>query len=324
VFYIAVPFGLLGTLLGWYVLPQSSRRAEKVAARERFDWAGALLFGSAVALALLALTFANDWGWLSPAMLGALAGAAGLAALFLAVERRSRAPLIDFVVFRDRVFTTGIAAGLLSYAVLFGCLFLVPFYLERILHDDPGRTGLLLSPVPLGIGLLAPLSGLIADRVGARLPTMVGMLVAGGALSALAILPDGGLSIVLLGLAGLGAGLGFFTPANNSAIMGSAPPHRLGVAGGILNMTRSVGTSLGVAATGAVLALRLSAYLGHQVARTTDAPAAALLPAFHETLLFLAGLALLAALVSTARGAPAQAAARQSAPGGGVHVETGI
>ena len=88
---------------------------------------------------------------------------------------------------------------------------------------------------------------------------------------------------------------------------------------GQVAVSREVGAWLGLAATGAVLAMRLAARLGMPVARTTDAPLSALLPAFHETLLFLAGLALLAALVSTARGAPAEAAARQSAP-----VETGI
>jgi EmrB/QacA subfamily drug resistance transporter len=303
VFYVAVPFGLLGALLGWLILPQTSHRMEKVAARERFDWAGAALFGPAVALGLVALTFGNDWGWRSPGVLGAAGAAAALVALFLVVERRAAAPLIDLVVFRDRVFATGILAGLLSYAVLFGCLFLVPFYFERILHDDPGRTGLLLSPVPIAIGLLAPLSGLLADRIGSRLPTVLGMLVAGASLGALALLPGSGLAPLLLVLAALGAGLGFFTPANNSAVMGSAPPHRLGVAGGVLNMTRSVGTSLGVAGTGAVLALRLAAAVGHPVAGTVGVPAGALTASFQQTLAFLAILAVAAAAVSSTRGA---------------------
>jgi len=127
------------------------------------------------------------------------------------------------------------------------------------------------------------------------------MASAAVALAALALLPDVPLPTTLGFLALLGIGLGLFTPPNNAAVMGSAPPHRLGVAGGILNMARSIGTSLGVASTGAVLAVRLSARLGTPVARTLDAPPAALLPVFHETLLFLAGLAILAGLLSTVR-----------------------
>ena len=305
VFYVAVPFGLLGTLLGLLVLPQTPRRPAAAVA-ERFDWAGALLFGPAVALALLALTFGDDWGWTSRPVLALLALVAALVLLFVAVERRSSAPLVDLAVFRERVFGAGILAGLLSYAVLFGCLFLVPFYLERVLGRDPSGTGLLLSPVPLALGVLAPFSGGIADRIGSRLPTVLGMLVAAAALAALALLPTGALGAVLLVLAALGAGLGLFTPANNSAVMGSAPPDRLGVAGGVLNMTRSLGTSLGVAATGAVLALRLAAAVGHPVATTLGVPPGALTAGFHQTLLFLAALALAAALISAARGPRAQ------------------
>jgi hypothetical protein len=103
--------------------------------------------------------------------------------------------------------------------------------------------------------------------------------------------------------------------------MGSAPAHRLGVAGGILNMTRSLGTSLGVAATGAVLAVRLAARLGSTVARTTDAPVSALLPALHETLLFLAMLAIAAAVLSVTRGAQAAA---PGPSGAALHVESGL
>ena len=113
------------------------------------------------------------------------------------------------------------------------------------------------------------------------------------------------LLLVILGL--FGAGLGLFTPANNSAIMGSAPPHRLGVAGGILNMTRSAGTSVGVAATGAVLATRLADRVGHPVAGTVGIPTAALAGAFDDALLFLAALALGAAVVSVVRKAKSAA-----------------
>jgi EmrB/QacA subfamily drug resistance transporter len=324
VFFIAVPFGVLGTLLGWLVLPCTSRAAAASAASEpeRFDWLGAALLGPAVALILLGLTYANSWGWTSPSLL--LVSALGLACLvtFWQAEARSRSPLIEPTLLRLRPFSFGLLAGLLSYAVLFGSLFLLPFYLERILGQTPAQTGLLLTPVPIALGLMAPASGALTDRIGPTPPTIVGMLAAAVALVGLAVAPSTSLPLTLGLLATLGIGLGLFTPPNNSAIMGSAPAHRLGVAGGILNMTRSLGTSLGVAATGAVLATRLAARLGAQVGRTTDAPPAALLPALHETLLFLAGMALVAALVSATRGS-AQAAAPGTSSAT-LHVESGL
>jgi len=303
VFFIAVPFGLLGTVLGWLVLPRTSRAAIAEVAHEpqRFDWLGAALLGPAVALILLGLTYGNTWGWISPrlALTVALAGVC-LAAFWIA-ESRSASPLIDPALLRVRSFSLGLGAGLLSYAVLFGSLFVMPFYLERILGRTAAQTGLLLTPIPIALGVLAPIAGTLADRIGPVAPTAAGMASAAVALAALALLPDPSLSATLGLLALLGIGLGLFTPPNNAAVMGSAPPHRLGVAGGVLNMARSIGTSLGVASTGAVLAIRLSARLGTPVARTLDAPPDVLLPVFHETLLFLAGLALLAGLLSTVR-----------------------
>ena len=303
VFFVAVPFGILGMLLGWLILPRTQRAG--VEQPERFDWLGALLLGPSVALFLLALTFANDWGWSSPLFLGTSVLGGVCLGIFVASELRAVSPLVDFTLFCARLFTIGIVAGLLSYAVLFGSLFLMPFYLERILDRTPAEAGVLLTPIPVALGVMAPLAGGLTDRFGSRTPTVAGMLVSACALLALALLPGNGLpqTLILLGL--LGVGLGLFTPPNNSAIMGTAPPNRLGVAGGILNMTRSLGTSLGVALTGALLAVLLSIYSGEHVAGTIDADPAVLQQAFHQTLLFLAAMAGVAGLLSAVRGAPA-------------------
>ena len=303
VFYIAVPFGLIGTVMAWLILPLTSHPpVAEQAAKERFDWWGALTFAVAVACGLLALTYGNDWGWTSPRLLATLGVTVAFLAAFGAVELRARFPLVDFELFRDRVFSAGIMSGLLSYAVLFGALFLVPFYLQRIFAYSAERTGLLLTVIPLAIAVLAPISGILTDRVGSRLPTVLGMALAALALLSLMVEEHGAILIVLGVLALFGVGLGFFTPPNNSAIMGSAPPHRLGVAGGVLNMTRSLGTSLGVAATGAILALALSAIEGHTVTSTLQAPIADLLASFRDCLIFLAAMAVLAGGISALRG----------------------
>jgi EmrB/QacA subfamily drug resistance transporter len=304
VFFIAVPFGLLGTALAWLVLPRTrpSSDADPAQTRDQFDWLGAALLGPAVGLVLLVLTYANTWGWTSPTLLMTAVLACGCLSAFWYAERRSSSPLIDLQLLRLPSFSIGLSAGLLAYAVLFGSLFVIPFYLERMLGQSAARTGLLLTPVPIALGVLAPIAGALTDRIGPRPPTVAGMSIAAVALGGLALAPSASLVLTLGLLALLGIGVGLFTPPNSSAIMGSAPANRLGVAGGILNMTRSLGTSLGVAATGAVLAARISYRLGAPVGSTLDAPQTLLLPAFHETLLFLAGLALAAALVSSTRG----------------------
>jgi MFS family permease len=297
-----VPFGLLGTLLAWLVLPRSGVQRT----HERFDWLGALLLGPSVALCLLALTFANDWGWTSPAFLGVSLAAALCLGLFLAAEKRAPSALVDMRLFSSRTFSIGILAGLLSYSVLFGSLFVLPFYLERVLGRSAAEAGVLLSPIPLALGVMAPLAGLLTDRFGSRLPTVAGMLLAAVALLALAVIPSDDVSLILILLGLLGVGLGLFTPPNNSAIMGTAPSNRLGVAGGILNMTRSLGTSLGIALTGALLGILLSAHSGEHVEGTLNVDPAALEVAVHQTLLFLSAVAATAGLLSAVRGAPAE------------------
>jgi len=124
------------------------------------------------------------------------------------------------------------------------------------------------------------------------------------ALVALAVLLTGEgatLPLVIGVLVVFGVGQGLFSAPNSSAIMGAAPPERLGVAGGVLNVTRTLGTSLGVALATVVFAERLTALAGHAIS-TAQAPRAAVLVGVHDTLLLFAAVALLAAGLSLVRG----------------------
>ena len=182
------------------------------------------------------------------------AAAALLGAAFVLRERRARSPMIDLGLFSRSAFSAGVASGLLSYLVLFGALFVTPFFLESDRGLSPGTTGALLTALPIAIGLVAPLAGRAADSLGARPLTVAGMGVAAAALALLA-LAHGTTPLVGGWLALLGVGLGLFTPANNAAIMGAAPPAQSGMASGVLNMTRGLGTSLGLSLTGLVFAI---------------------------------------------------------------------
>jgi nitrate/nitrite transporter NarK len=121
---------------------------------------------------------ATRTGRLSPRILAYAAIAVVAAIAILVVERKVQFPLVDLALFRSRVFTASIASGLLSYSVLFGTLFIMPFYLQRVLQFGPAQTGLLRTAIPLAIGVLAPISGLLADRLGSRLPTVAGRALA--------------------------------------------------------------------------------------------------------------------------------------------------
>jgi EmrB/QacA subfamily drug resistance transporter len=249
-FLVNVPFGVVGMVAGLFLIP----RSRELAGRVRFDWPGLLLFVPAVIAVLAAISLGNTAGWTSTVILGSLAVGVALAAGFVRRERQTETPLLDTRLFRDISFSAGIASGLMSYLVMFGVLLVVPFFLERALGLGSGHTGLELAIMPVTLGLVAPFAGRLTDRVGARPLTVVGMLVVALTLIALALTRPGQPALIAA-LAVIGAGLGLFTPSNNAAIMASAPRSESGVASGVLNMTRGMGTALGLALTGMVYGL---------------------------------------------------------------------
>lgn len=293
IFFINVPAGLIGAVLGWFLIP----RSRHLQATRPFDWFGATLFVPAIAGPLAALSLGPDAGWLSPVILGLLVGGLVLLALFIRHEARDDFPMVDLTIFRRSVFSVGIASGLLSYLTLFGILFLVPFYLEIKRGLSAADAGLLLTVLPVALAVAAPIAGRVADRIGSRPVTVTGMVITATGLAAIAVArrPE---ALLLAELAWIGVGLGVFTPANNAAIMGSAPATQSGVTGGILNMTRGLGTSLGVALTGLIFTV-LS---GSAMRAGRVSPTSSLLHGFQGAMIFLALVALLAALISSLRG----------------------
>ena len=100
-----------------------------------------------------------------------------LLTLFVRTERRAEAPLVDLKLFRKDAFVTGNVAGLLSYAALFGVMFLMPFIFVRAYGDSALAAGLRLSIVPVVLGVIAPIGGVLYDRFGSRIVTAAGMLI---------------------------------------------------------------------------------------------------------------------------------------------------
>lgn len=299
VFFINVPAGILGILAGWFVLPRTLGLRQD---RQPFDFPGAVLLAVALVAVMLVLSKGQSWGWLSRAILGLSVLSLVTVVCFIRREQHTGSPVVDLSLFRSRAFSLGNVTGLLSYGVTFGTFLLIPYELERLYGDTPLQAGALLTAVPVALGIVAPMSGAWSDRVGARPPTVSGMLLAALALAVLALTVSGGDTLVLIAsLALLGVGLGLFTPSNNSSIMGSAPPTRLGVAGGVLNMMRSLGTSMGVAISGTVLAATLQ-LLGASAQTTLGATTAQFALAMRVALFVLAGMALAACLLSLPRG----------------------
>src|SRR5229473_2142885 len=207
----------------------------------------------AVAL-LLGLNQGHAWGWSSPATLLLLASSIALLAVFLRIERRVPRPMLDPSLFARPAFAGATASAVINYVCVYGILFLVPFYLIEGRGLGPARAGLLLTAQPLVMMFVAPLAGTISDRIGTRIPAMVGMALLALGLFLLSRLgPATPFAHVAATLAVCGLGTGIFIAPNNSALMGAAPPNRQGIAAGVLATARNAGMVLGVGLAGAIL-----------------------------------------------------------------------
>jgi EmrB/QacA subfamily drug resistance transporter len=247
IFLVNLPAGLIGLVLGWLLLPRSRTRRPI----EGSDWPGAVLLALAAAGALLYLSLGTGSGYSAPAALAVLAGGSLAAVGFVRRERSARAPLIDLSILRRPALATGLAGGLVCFLVLFGTLYVVPYYLSAG-HVPAGSVGVQVAVPPVALGIAAPIGGRLLGRFRAGPLTVGGLALAAAGMFEIAVW-HGTLGL-LAGLALIGLGLGMFIPANNATIMLASPPGHTGVVSGILNMTRGFGTALGVAVAGAVYA----------------------------------------------------------------------
>jgi EmrB/QacA subfamily drug resistance transporter len=286
IFLVNVPFGIFGAVAALLLVPRSRDLLHRVA----FDWTGLAIFFPTVVALLSAISFGSTQGWGSPPIIGLFLATALLGSAFVAHERRATDPMLDLGLFANARFSAGIVSGMGAYLVMFGILLLIPFYLERGVGLGAARAGVELMAMPLAFGVVAPFAGRIADHTGARPLTVSGMaLVAGGLAAAGVARPSTPGLLVLLAVTGIG--LGLFTSPNNAAIMGSAPEQQAGLASGVLNMTRGMGTALGLAVTGLVFT-ESGGDSGGRAAATH---------AFSTTAYVLAGVAAAAGLVAGLR-----------------------
>lgn len=170
IFYVNVPIGIAGIAATLAILP-----ADRKASRTPFDIAGAVLLGIALAALTTLLSLGTSAGWTSPVALALAAVALVAGALFVWQELRHAHPLLDHRLFENRLFTWATISLVLSFLAVYATAFLLPIYLEQLRGFDVLKTGLLLTPFPLVVAVIAPISGHVADRIGTRWLAAAGM-----------------------------------------------------------------------------------------------------------------------------------------------------
>jgi len=255
IFFVNVPVGVVAVLAGWFLLPCTRQFTHGRA----IDLPGMMLLAAAVVGALIAVSSLSGLDLPCWALAGSVAAAGLATAGLIGWERRSPAPLIDLPLLAAAGIAPALGGALCAYMVLFGPLVLLPQTLAA--HGDTAlRAGVLLTALPAGFGLAA----VAAERIlpphwPNRRRCAAGGLLATCSVTALGI--PGSTAVTVVALALLGVGLGAYIPANNARIMAAVPASEAATAGGVVNMTRGLGTALGVAVV--TLGLHTGARLGH-------------------------------------------------------------
>jgi EmrB/QacA subfamily drug resistance transporter len=269
-FYINIPIGIFGTV--W-----AHVRLREIGTKDisrKMDWKGFSLFTTGLTLLMLSITFLS-YG-LSDYRYGIALIIVGLASLgiFVRVETKNKqSPLLDMSLFKIREFAAGNLAQLMNALAWSGTILLTSFYLQIVLGDSPLIAGLSILPLDATFVIAGPLSGRLSDKYGPRLLSTIGLSVStAGFLILSSITASTTYPVLALVFAFLGIGNGMFVSPNISAIMGSVPANRRGIASGFRTTTFNVGltASAGIAVLLISLVVPYSTLTGLIIGSTTS------------------------------------------------------
>ena len=259
------------------------------------DYFGAVILFAAMATSLLVINQGGRLGFGSLPIVGLAAAAVATTSLLVWSQRRSVRPILDFGLFRIRAYTLGLAVSVTHYLSHGGVMLVAPFFLITAMGFSSTKMGGFIAAFYVMRMAVGPLSGRLSDRVGAKLPLVVGNAVTLLGLLWLSRLGTDAHDLAIFGsllLAGVGSAL--FEPADTSVIMGSVPVGRLGTASASVATARHAAFAGGVALAGAVFVIRERAYLASfdlGIVSATTAQAESIARAFCDVM--LAGCVLL-------------------------------
>jgi EmrB/QacA subfamily drug resistance transporter len=253
IFFLNVPIAMLAVVVTLFATRESrDETAARTLAEIDLPGVGALTLG--LASLVLALIKSNAWGFGSARVAGLLALAVVALGAFAIIERRRRAPMVDFAFFRDRsFFGANVVAFVISF-VMFAMFFFLALYMQDILRLSPLQTGLRFLPATVLVMLTGPIAGRLADRVGSRVLITCGMALMSFAMFWLTgITQRSHYDYLLVSFVTIGVGIGLVMSPMSTAAMNAVDQAKAGVASGILSMVRMVGGTFGVAVIGAIV-----------------------------------------------------------------------
>jgi EmrB/QacA subfamily drug resistance transporter len=294
IFFINVPVGIAAIVLAPILLRESRAQLP----HRHFDFAGAFSVTAGLMLLVYALTRATTDGWLTSSTIGLLVASALLVLAFVAIELRSKAPLLPLRIFRLRTLTAANVTMAVVGAAAFSEFFLLTLYMQDILRYSAVQTGVAFSAFALTVVVASNVAQVVVGRVGVRATLTAGLLASAVSVALLARVPVDGhyfwdlFPAFVLG----GAGMGFsFVPVTIASLSGVGRADA-GVASGLVNTSRQIGGAIGLATVSAIAAASTSRFADqHAVAASSSV---ALDHGFQTGLYVLGGLLVLGAVIA--------------------------
>src|SRR5882757_11216753 len=243
IFYINVPVGILGAILGYLLLPKVGEISKRP-----LDWWGFLTIGAGLFALLLATSQGQSWGWDGYRVRMLLVAVALLVALFVVIELERDQPLLNLRVFKSWQFVNSLLLISILSVGLYAILFYLPLYLQESQGLQPLRVGLILLPEALMLAVFMPIAGTLYDKIGPRWPAVVGLLVAvwGGFLLC-GINPDMTQGEVVFWTSVRAIGNGLALMPIMTAGLSAIPPDLASSGATVNNITQRVSAALGLA-----------------------------------------------------------------------------
>jgi EmrB/QacA subfamily drug resistance transporter len=268
VFFANLPMGVLAFVLTGRFVEESRDPAART-----LDWAGQAMFVVGFGALSYGLIEAPHSGWLSPEILGLFGAAAVLLVSMVLYELRARHPMMDVRLFADPPYATALVIVFFSLAGAYGMLLVVSQYLQNVRDESPLHAGVMLFAFTIPAPFVAVYEGRLVERYGPRVPSLVGTAFVVIGLATLAVSVGTTIVGLLVGLVLLGIGVGANIPATTAIAMSTVEDERAGMASGMLSAQRGLGSTVGFAMMGSIVAIWLGSHLPPALDKVVPKPA---------------------------------------------------
>jgi EmrB/QacA subfamily drug resistance transporter len=256
IFYLNLPVGLWAAYLAWNLLEESKEDVKGISV----DFPGAISLMLTYSLFIYAMNQLPHTGWKDPTAIQTMTLSFAAFAVFVFVERRVKTPILSFSLFGNRLFSASMLSLFFITLTQSAISFLMPFYLQNILHFSPSQMGWIMIANSVVIVMVAPIAGWLSDRMGSRLLCTMGsalIVIAQYFIASLGV--DASIPRIVFPLVLTGLGWAIFNSPNQSAILGAVARDKVGTASGMTTTAARTGGAMGVALSATLFTYGLAA-----------------------------------------------------------------